>query len=160
LLNFLIRNKELLMIIDEYIKELKEKFSSITKIDIFNKKRLMVYIPKETLLELTDHFFNDLKYRYQIVTAMDSKDGYEIIYHFSDDRTGWIMNINVLLPHDDPQVESITPVVYGAEWIEREIMDLLGIKFLNHPKPERFLMAESWPEGEYPLRRKFHKEDR
>jgi NADH-quinone oxidoreductase subunit C len=148
------------MNIDEYIKELKEKFPSITETDIFNTKRLMVNIPKEALLELTYYFFNYLEYRYQIVTAMDSKDGYEVIYHYSDDKTGWIMNINVLLPHDNPEVESITPVVYGAEWIEREIMDLLGIKILNHPKPERFLMAESWPEGEYPLRRKYHKEDR
>ena len=148
------------MNIDDYIKELKEKFPSIIDFDVFNTKRFMISIPKETLLKLTDHFFNDLAYRYIIVTALDSKEGFEVIYHFSDDKTGWIMNINVLLPHENPEVESITPVVYGAEWIEREIMDLLGIKFLNHPKPERFLMAESWPEGEYPLRRKFHQEDR
>jgi Ni,Fe-hydrogenase III component G len=91
---------------------------------------------------------------------MDSKDGYEIIYHYSDDNTGWVMNLNVLLSHDDPEIESMTPIVYGIEWIEREIMDLLGIKFLNHPKPERFLLAETWPEGDYPLRRKIRQGDR
>jgi len=89
---------------------------------------------------------------------MDSKEGYEIIYHYSDDSSGWVINLNVMLPHDNPVVESITPVVYGAEWIEREIMDLLGIKFLNYPKPERFLMAETWPENDFPLRRNENKE--
>ncbi len=148
------------MNIEDYIKELAEKFPEIIKIEVINTKRLMVHIPKDILLKITDYWFNELNYRYIIVTAMDSKEGFEVIYHYSDDTTGWIMNLNVLLPHENPEVESVTPVVYGIEWIEREIMDLLGIKVLNHPKPERFLMAESWPEGEYPLRRKYHQEDR
>jgi NADH-quinone oxidoreductase subunit C len=148
------------MNIEEYNEKLQEKFPEIIKIEVVNKKRLMVYIPKEILLQITDYWFNELGYRYVIVSAMDSKDGFEIIYHYSDDSTGWMMNLNVLLPHDKPEIESCTPVVYGIEWIEREIMDLLGIKILNHPKPERFLLAESWSEEEYPLRRKFRQEDR
>ena len=148
------------MNIDDYINGLKEKFPEIIKSEVVNTKRLFVYIPKEILLKITDYWFNDLGYRYVIVTAMDSKEGFEVIYHYSDDSTGWMMNLLVLLPHENPEVESVTPVVYGIEWIEREIMDLLGIKVLNHPKPERFLMAESWPEGEYPLRRKFKQEDK
>lgn len=148
------------MNIEDYSKELQEKFPEIIKIDVVNKKRLMVHIPRDILLKITDYWFNDLSYRYVIVTAMDSKEGFELIYHFSDDSTGWVNNLNVLLPHDKPEIESLTPVVYGIEWIEREIMDIMGITFLNHPKPERFLFAESWPEGEYPYRRKYHKEDR
>jgi Ni,Fe-hydrogenase III component G len=148
------------MNIEEYSRNLLEKFPEITKIEVVNTKRLMVHIPKEILLEITRYWFKELRYRYVIVTAMDSKDGFEVIYHYSEDSTGWMMNLNVLLPHDNPEIESCTPVVYGIEWIEREIMDLLGIKVLNHPKPERFLFAESWPEGEYPYRRKYHKEDR
>jgi len=148
------------MNIEVYNKELKEKFKDIIDIEIITEKRLMVHIPKELLLKITEFMFSELGYRYIIVSGMDSKDGYEIIYHYSDDRTGWIMNLNVLLPHDKPEIESITPVVYGAEWIERELMDILGIKFLNHPKPERLLMSEDWPEGEYPLRRKMRQENR
>lgn len=148
------------MNIDEYIHDLREQFPAIIKAEVVNKKRLMVYIPKDLLLQIASYWFHNLNYRYVIVTAMDSKEGYEIIYHFSDDKTGWMMNLNVVLPHDNPEIESLTSVVYGIEWIEREIMDLLGIKFLNHPKPERFLFAENWPEGEYPYRRKYHREER
>lgn len=141
------------MDIEKYIKDIKVKFPTINEVEVINEKRLMIYIPKKLLLKIGDYFFNELGYRYIIVTAMDSKDGLEIIYHLSDDKSGWIVNLNVMLPVDNPEIESITPVIYGAEWIEREIYDLLGIKFLNHPKPERFLMAEDWPEGKYPLRR-------
>jgi len=145
------------MKIENFIEEVRKKYPDI-KVEEINPKRLMIYISKELLLDITDYLFNTLEYRYIIVSGMDSKEGYEIIYHYSDDSSGWVINLNVMLPHDNPVVESITPVVYGAEWIEREIMDLLGIKFLNHPKPERFLMAETWPENDFPLRRNENKE--
>lgn len=148
------------MNIEKYIEELREKFPDIMKAEVVNKKRLMVYIPKSLLKDITDYWFTRLQYRYIIVSAMDSKDGFELIYHYSDDRTGWVMNLNVMLPHDNPEIESMTSVVYGIEWIEREIMDILGIKFINHPKPNRFLFSEDWPENEYPYRRKIRQEDR
>ena len=148
------------MDIEKYIVDIKTKFSKIINVEIVNTKRLMIYIPKTSLLEIAEYLFKDLSYRYIIVTAMDSKEGFEIIYHFSDDSSGWIVNLNVMLDREKPEIESLTPVVYGAEWIEREIMDLLGIKFLNHPKPERFLFAEDWPEGKYPLRRDYVEEEK
>ncbi|MCF7920548.1 MAG: NADH-quinone oxidoreductase subunit C [Candidatus Cloacimonetes bacterium] len=146
------------MNIEKFMGDVRLKYPKILDIIEINRKRLMVFLPREELLAVTDYVFRELECRYIIVTGMDSQEGYEIIYHYSDDSSGWMINLNVILPHNDPQVESITPVVYGAEWIEREIMDLLGITFLHHPKPERFLMAESWPEGEYPFRRKNREE--
>ena len=146
------------MDIEKYIEDIKVKFPKIMDAEVVNTKRLMIYIPKTNLLEVAAYLFKDMGYRYIIVTAMDSKEGLEIIYHFSDDSSGWIVNLNVMLDRDNPEIESLTPVVYGAEWIEREIMDLLGIKFLNHPKPERFLFAEDWSEGKYPLRRDYIEE--
>ncbi len=148
------------MNIEKYIEEFKEKFPDIIKAEVVNKKRLMVYIPKSLLKDITDYWFTGLQYRYIIVSAMDSKDGFELIYHFSDDRTGWVMSLNLMLSHDNPEIESMTSIVYGIEWIEREIMDILGVKFIDHPKPNRFLFAEDWPENEYPYRRKIRQEDR
>jgi Ni,Fe-hydrogenase III component G len=146
------------MDIKKYIENIKAKFPKIIDVKVVNTKRLMIYIPKDLLLETGKYLFAELGYRYIIVTAMDSKEGIEIIYHFSDDDSGWIVNLNVTIARDKPEIESLTPVVYGIEWIEREIMDLLGVKFLNHPKPETLLLAEDWPEGKYPLRRDFVEE--
>ena len=41
----------------------------------------------------------------------------------------------------------------AAEWIEREMWELLGIDFKNHPDMRHLLLDDDWPEGNYPLRR-------
>jgi len=53
----------------------------------------------------------------------------------------------------DLEVDSIAPVIKGAEWIEREINELLGVTFKNHPDMKHLILPEDWPEGKYPLRR-------
>jgi NADH-quinone oxidoreductase subunit C len=41
----------------------------------------------------------------------------------------------------------------AAEWIEREMWELLGIKFLGHPDLRHLLLSDDWPEDNFPLRR-------
>ena len=54
---------------------------------------------------------------------------------------------------EKPEMESITSIIKGAEWIEREIWELLGVNFKGHPNLKRLLLDKTWPEGKYPLRR-------
>jgi Ni,Fe-hydrogenase III component G len=44
-------------------------------------------------------------------------------------------------------------MIPGAEWIEREIHDILGIEIKHHPNMRRLVLADDWPEGVYPLRK-------
>ena len=64
-----------------------------------------------------------------------------------------------LVPRSTDTMESITPWLPGAEFIEREIHDLLGVNFTGHPRMERLILSDDWPEGVYPLRRDFKMED-
>lgn len=57
-------------------------------------------------------------------------------------------------------VPSITPVIKGANWAEREAMDMIGIRFEDHPQPERLILPDDWPEGVYPLRKDFRYNER
>ena len=50
-------------------------------------------------------------------------------------------------------VESLAGSCKATEWIEREMAELLGITFRNHPDMRHLLLADDWPEGRYPLRR-------
>ena len=77
----------------------------------------------------------------------------EILYHFSEDSTGKIYSLRVKVPKDDLKIDSLTSLIKGAEFIEREIFEMLGIEFTGHPNLTRLLLAEDWPEGIYPLRR-------
>ncbi len=99
--------------------------------------------------------FNELGARLIIITALETRAGMEILYHFSFDRLGRIVTLRAVVPMPEPQIDSITPVIDGAEYIEREIMDLFGVKFVGHPNPVRFLLADDWPDGVFPYRKEY-----
>ena len=138
----------------EPITILKESFSSRI-LEFFEKseKRYYILIDQKDLLPIVDYIFNHLNARYIILTGLDTPKGFEIIYHFAFDDHGKVLSVSIILPHDKPEVESISSIITGAQWIEREIQDILGIKFLNHPDPRRFILADDWEEGVYPYRR-------
>jgi len=52
-------------------------------------------------------------------------------------------------------MDSVANVVPAANWIEREMHDLLGVNFPGHPDMRRLILDDSWPEGVYPLRKDF-----
>ena len=103
---------------------------------------------------LNRFLFEDLALRFVIATGIDSDDCFEILYHYSNDESGCVVTVKAFIRNrEKPSIESITPFVPGAEWIEREIHDLLGINFENHPNLRRLILADDWPEGVYPLRK-------
>ena len=61
--------------------------------------------------------------------------------------------MKVQLPGDDPVLESIIPVWPAANFFEREIHDLMGVRFIGHPNPARMMMPDDW-EG-HPLRKDY-----
>ncbi len=118
-------------------------------------RRIYITIRKEDILKSVRFLFCDLGLRFSIASGTDTTAGLEILYHFSYDQTGEVYSLKVLIDDkNNPEIDSITPIFPGAEWIEREIFELLGIKFTGHPNLKRLLLADDWPEGNYPLRRK------
>jgi hypothetical protein len=61
---------------------------------------------------------------------------------------------------DDPSIPSITEMIPGAGWAEREVFDLIGIAAEGHPDPRRLVLPDDWPEGLHPLRKDFHFDER
>lgn len=142
---------------NEIINKLKKEFKKeILDIKIHNPKRCYITIKTDALLKVAGFLYNKLRLRFPIASGLDSGDGFEIIYHFSDDiKTGAMINVKVLIPYNKAEVESLTQVFPGAEWIEREMHELLGIGFKNHPNLVPFLLPDNWPKGKYPLRKDF-----
>jgi NADH-quinone oxidoreductase subunit C len=63
------------------------------------------------------------------------------------------LNLKVVVPYDNPVLDSVTCVWQGANWHEREVYDLFGIEFRNHPDLRRILLPEDF-EG-FPFRKDY-----
>jgi len=90
--------------------------------------------------------------RFQIATGVDTREGIEIMYHWALDSEDLVVTLRTLLSHEQPEVDSIATLCPAAEWIEREMWELLGIHFRGHPDLRHLLLADDWPEGNYPMR--------
>lgn len=140
------------------LTELMEKLNTLKpKVTLFDQpheNRIYLSCESENSLDINKFLFEDIGARFVIATAIDCENYFEILYHYSYDPTGCVINLKCFIrDHENPRIESITPVVAGAEWIEREMHDLEGIEFINHPRMERLILADDWPEGVYPLRK-------
>ncbi|WP_297047885.1 NADH-quinone oxidoreductase subunit C [uncultured Desulfovibrio sp.] len=68
-----------------------------------------------------------------------------LCYHFVLEGIGY--NLTVLLDAEWPEVPSITPLFANADWHEREMMELYGIRIINHPNPRRLFLDEELDKG-------------
>jgi len=78
---------------------------------------------------------------------------FEVIYHLLSHSRKERMRLKVQLAGDDPVLESIVPVWPAANFFEREIFDLFGVRFLGHPNLKRIMMPDDW-KG-FPLRKDY-----
>ena len=86
-------------------------------------------------------------------SGVDYKDRIEVVYHLFSypQRHGAVLKVK--LPRENPAVETLEGVWKSANWMEREIFDLLGVNFEGHSDMRRILMPEDWIG--HPLRKDF-----
>jgi len=133
---------------------IKEKFKGkIISVLDNNTGRIYLDIAAEDILPAARMLFDELGLRFVTATGIDSRKNIEIIYHFSDDLTGEVISLRTFIKDKkNPSIDSLTPLFRAAEWIEREMHELLGVNFRGHPKLNHLLLSEDWPKGSFPLR--------
>lgn len=77
----------------------------------------------------------------------------EVVYNLYSIPFNHHLSIKIILPRDNPEVDSVSEVWKTADWHEREIFDMYGVVFINHPDLRRILMPADW-EG-HPLRKDY-----
>lgn len=137
--------------LDKRLSQIQDKLAGIER-----KAENRVFLPCEavSVYEVCRFLFSDLGLRFVISTGIDAQDCFEVLHHFSDDESGCLVTVKAFVRNREaPELDSITPLIPGAEWIEREMHDLLGIRFTNHPNLQRLILHDDWPAGTYPLRK-------
>jgi NADH-quinone oxidoreductase subunit C len=123
----------------------------------FDRNELSIYIERAYIREACAllrskggfNFFCDL-------TCVDwhpSEPRFEVIYHLLSHAQKQRVRLKVRLIGDDASLESITGLWPAADFFEREIYDLFGVRFLGHPNLRRIMMPEDW-DG-HPLRKDY-----
>jgi NADH-quinone oxidoreductase subunit C len=109
------------------------------------------------IVDLCGYMKSEEKFvRLSAVTAVDwhpAEPRFEVVYHLHSIDRNQRVRVKCRLSGANPEIESVTGVWRGANWYEREVFDMFGIRFRNHPDLQRILMPVDW-EG-YPLRKDY-----
>ncbi len=86
-------------------------------------------------------------------TCVDWKTHFTMVYHLSSTKHRHSMVLKAKVNRENPEIESLANLYKTAEMLEREVFDLFGIQFINHPDLRRLLLTEDWVG--YPLRKDY-----
>lgn len=97
---------------------------------------------------LFDYLFN--------LYGVDREDRFSIIYGLESTLFQHTLVIETdLTNHDNPEIDTLSDIWKTAEFQEREVYDLMGVKFINHPDPRRLFLEDGWG---FPLRKDYKDE--
>src|SRR5574344_1075174 len=112
------------------------------------------------LREFIKEFKNNAQHDFDVLVSMWGRDlgeKIEISYLLHSSKREVEILLVIQINADNPQIESICDIYKSANWDEREIYDLLGVKFINHPNLERLLLPKDWIG--HPLRQNYEMKD-
>lgn len=92
------------------------------------------------------------------ITAVDwlnmgKPERFSVVYALAQIPSGESFRVKAWVPEDDPTIDTAIPVWVAADWGEREIFDMYGLRFNGHPNLKRILLPESYPG--FPLRKDY-----
>ena len=144
------------------LNEVKDTFGSKIMKNFIYKDLLTIDIISSDVFEVVDKLKNNKHFNFLTdISGVDYLDYSEkqearfaVIYLFTNMQTRSKIKIRAFIKDDEnPTIDSIQSLFHGANWLEREIYDMFGIFFNNHPNLERILMPENY--GSNPLRKDY-----
>ncbi|RMG45922.1 MAG: NADH-quinone oxidoreductase subunit C [Acidobacteria bacterium] len=115
-------------------------------------------IARDHILQVCRFLRDDAEAQFDFLTDVtgrhipDAEKPFQVIYHLYSFPRNARLRLKVDLGQDET-IPSVVEVWSGANWMEREVYDLFGIRFENHPDLRRLLLPEDW-EG-HPLRKDY-----
>ena len=125
----------------------------------FDREELSIYVDRTFIREAVALLRDDTGARYTYLADVTCVDWYpreprfEVVVHMLSMAHKSRVRLKVRLHGDDPVMDSLTPVFPAANFFEREVFDLFGVRFEGHPFLRRLMMPEDW-KG-HPLRKDY-----
>ena len=151
----------------ELIENLLKKFpDTIRSVNVDTARReFSVQVEAPKIVEVARYLHDAPEAAFDHITDICSADypsdqeRFEVIYHLLSLPHGHRIRLKARLREEHATIPSVTGIWRGAEFLEREVYDMMGISFTGHPDLRRILMPEDYAEG-YPLRKDFPAEGR
>lgn len=141
-------------------EELKIKITGLTDKAEFSEEGsefLNVIIPPEALLQLALSLRNEEDLKFDFLFCLSGVDWIThlmVVYHLTSTIHKHTLVLKAKIPdRENPEVETVSHIWKTAEFHEREVYDLFGVKFKNHPDLRRILLEDDWVG--YPLRKDY-----
>ena len=155
------------MSLQTLVEALLKKFpDEVVSVDIDTaRSELTVRVAASKIVEVARYLHDASEADFDQLTDMcsadypEDQDRFEVIYQLLSLSHGHRIRLKARVSEDHPSIASVTGIWRGAEFLEREVYDMMGIQFTDHPDLRRILMPEDYTEG-YPLRKDFPTEGR
>lgn len=141
----------------EFFKQTIESLKSYIKAHKEFEHQLKLNIEKDALPEVIRYLKNK-KGRLLTMVGNDERqihEHFKLYYVYAFDQEQSIVSVEVTINETEPNFPSLTEQLPALNWYEREVHDLLGLKPLNHPVDKPLVLLQSWPKGNYPLRKDY-----
>jgi NADH-quinone oxidoreductase subunit C len=135
---------------------LEERDGSFITGGTVHASELTLYIEPSSIIDVCGFLKGEFRFRLSGITALDwypLEPRFEVVYLLHSLDRNERLRLKCKVGGETPEIDSATAVWKGANWYEREVFDLFGISFRNHPNLTRIMMPEGW-EG-HPLRKDF-----
>jgi NADH-quinone oxidoreductase subunit C len=142
------------------IQTLKQSFpNDIKDARVVRRSRVEVIVTPEKIVDIAIFLRDKLGFDHPNgVSAVDynREARFEIIYHLSsihnNDQRDVLVNLKESVPRNTPKAPSLVKVWPGVENFERESIEMFGIQFDGHPRPEKLFLNDNW-DGPPPMRK-------
>lgn len=135
-------------------EELKKYFNVEYENTFEDKCGAEIIIQKDDLLKVVKFLKEEKNFNFlRLISSVDYENYFEVVYNFLSLENKNTIVLKVKLDKKNPLIDSLTPYFNTANWLEREVYDLMGIGVKNHPELKRILLPLDW-EG-YPLRKDY-----
>jgi len=124
-----------------------------------DRNELTIWVDRVALRDACTALKNNPQLQYNALADLTCVDWYprqprfEVVYQLFSTTNKNYLRLKVRLPGEDANIDSLTPLWPGANFFEREVFDLFGVRFDEHPNLVRIMMPEDW-EG-HPLRKDY-----